>query len=125
MKNFTKSVAAVLGLAVLSTTPVQSYAASFHAMPELAKGESIVEEVHRRRFRHRHRRKRSNGGAVAAGVIGGLIIGGIIANSSRRSADRDEAHIDWCFDRYRSYRVHDNSWKPYNGPRRQCNSPYY
>lgn len=35
------------------------------------------------------------------------------------------AHVEWCYDRYpRSYRPSDNSWKPKNGPRRQCNSPY-
>lgn len=34
------------------------------------------------------------------------------------------AHIEWCYDRYRSYRASDNSWQPYDGPRRECNSPY-
>ncbi|WP_240547461.1 BA14K family protein [Mesorhizobium tianshanense] len=29
-----------------------------------------------------------------------------------------------CYDRYRSYPEWDNSWQPYNGPRRQCISPY-
>ncbi len=30
-------------------------------------------------------------------------------------------HIDYCFSRYRSYRVADNSYQPYGGgPRRQC-----
>lgn len=35
------------------------------------------------------------------------------------------AHVRWCYNRYRSYRAWDNSWQPYNGPRRQCRSPYY
>lgn len=34
------------------------------------------------------------------------------------------AHVQWCYDRYRSYRAWDNSWKPNHGPRRQCVSPY-
>lgn len=34
------------------------------------------------------------------------------------------AHVQWCYDRYRSYRAWDNSFQPYNGPRRQCWSPY-
>lgn len=34
------------------------------------------------------------------------------------------AHYDWCQARYRSYRASDNSFQPYNGPRRQCRSPY-
>ncbi|MCP4129056.1 MAG: BA14K family protein, partial [Gammaproteobacteria bacterium] len=35
------------------------------------------------------------------------------------------AHLDWCYNRYRSYRDRDNTFQPYNGPRRQCISPYY
>lgn len=34
------------------------------------------------------------------------------------------AHVDWCYSRYRSYRAYDNTFQPYNGPRRQCYSPY-
>lgn len=35
-----------------------------------------------------------------------------------------QAHIDWCYSRYRSYRAYDNTFQPYNGLRRQCYSPY-
>jgi hypothetical protein len=35
------------------------------------------------------------------------------------------AHVEWCEDNYRSYRRSDNTFQPYNGPRRQCRSPYY
>ncbi len=34
------------------------------------------------------------------------------------------AHVRWCYNRYRSYRAYDNTFQPYNGPRRQCWSPY-
>ena len=34
------------------------------------------------------------------------------------------AHVAWCHARYKSYRAWDNSWQPYNGPRRLCVSPY-
>lgn len=34
------------------------------------------------------------------------------------------AHIRWCYNRYRSYSVYTNTFQPYNGPRRQCWSPY-
>jgi hypothetical protein len=34
------------------------------------------------------------------------------------------AHEEWCFARYRSYRVEDNSYQPFGGPRRACVSPY-
>ena len=62
MKKLTKSVAVVLGMTVLATTPVQSFAASYRAMPELTQQGSIVENVHRRRYRHSHRRNNSGRG---------------------------------------------------------------
>jgi hypothetical protein len=34
------------------------------------------------------------------------------------------AHHGWCAQRYRSYRAWDNTFQPYNGPRRYCISPY-
>jgi hypothetical protein len=34
------------------------------------------------------------------------------------------AHVQWCYDRWRSYRAWDNTYQPYYGPRRQCVSPY-
>jgi BA14K-like protein len=34
------------------------------------------------------------------------------------------AHVAWCERRYRSYRVYDNTYQPYHGPRRECISPY-
>ncbi|WP_286192798.1 BA14K family protein [Stappia sp. BW2] len=33
--------------------------------------------------------------------------------------------MSWCYNRYRSYRKGDNSFKPYHGPRRQCRSPFF
>lgn len=34
------------------------------------------------------------------------------------------AHVRWCYNRYRSYRAYDNTFQPNFGPRRQCYSPY-
>ena len=34
------------------------------------------------------------------------------------------SHVDWCYSRYRSYRVSDNTFQPYHGPPRACISPY-
>jgi hypothetical protein len=42
----------------------------------------------------------------------------------RRSYGLSEAHIAWCFDRWRSYRAYDNTYQPYYGPRKLCWSPY-
>jgi hypothetical protein len=36
----------------------------------------------------------------------------------------DPRHVEWCAHRYRSYRAYDNSYQPYEGPRRSCYSPF-
>lgn len=51
----------------------------------------------------------------------GAVIGGALAQPPVRYGNR---HVEWCYDRYRSYRAYDNTYQPYNGPRRQCYSPY-
>lgn len=57
-----------------------------------------------------------------AAFIAGAIIGGAINNNVVRPAG--SAHVQWCYNRYRSYRASDNTFQPYNGPRKQCYSPY-
>ncbi|MBO9628999.1 MAG: BA14K family protein [Shinella sp.] len=52
----------------------------------------------------------------------GAIIGGAIAND--RGYVGGGSHVNWCANRYRSYRAYDNTYQPYGGPRRQCVSPY-
>ncbi|HEV2503053.1 MAG TPA: BA14K family protein [Mesorhizobium sp.] len=65
-----------------------------------------------------------------AAFIAGAIIGGAIANQGRPvyrpayPARLSNAHVRWCYDRYRSYRVSDNTFQPNYGPRQQCISPY-
>ncbi len=58
-----------------------------------------------------------------AAFAAGAIISGAIAND-RPPPGAGSAHVSWCSQRYRSYRAYDNTWQPYNGPRRQCVSPY-
>ena len=58
---------------------------------------------------------------LAAFAAGALITGAIINQQAPRAGN---AHVGWCYDRYISYRAYDNSFQPYNGPRRQCYSPY-
>ena len=72
--------------------------------------------------------------SVAAGIVDitaygfrwvrlppGAIIGGAVADRPVRYGG---SHVEWCANRYRSYRAYDNTYQPYNGPRRLCNSPY-
>ena len=67
------------------------------------------------------------GGNVAVGIIGGAIIGGLIAEGTRRSYDNygySNEHYRWCQNRYRSYKVQSNTWVAYSGRVNQCASPY-
>lgn len=41
-----------------------------------------------------------------------------------RAGRLSRAHVNWCYNRYRSYRAYDNTFQPYGGPRQQCWSPY-
>ena len=58
-----------------------------------------------------------------AAFAAGAIISGAIANDSP-PAYGGNAHIQYCYNRYKSYRASDNTFQPYNGPRQQCRSPY-
>ncbi len=68
-----------------------------------------------------------------AAFVAGAIVGGALAQPpapryvprQRYSVGLNQAHVDWCYSNYRSYREWDNSFQPYNGPRRECRSPYY
>lgn len=65
-----------------------------------------------------------------AAFIAGAIVGGAVASPPpaqyrpRYNQGMSRSHVDWCYAQYRSYRASDNSFQPYNGPRRQCRSPY-
>jgi hypothetical protein len=72
--------------------------------------------------------------------------GGLVANVAMTRGERSEVvretasaewppqssnagqarnHVDWCMARYRSYRMEDNSYQPFDGgPRRSCESPF-
>ncbi len=52
----------------------------------------------------------------------GAIIGGAI--SSQPSTSYGGSHVQWCANRYQTYRVSDNTYVPRVGVRAACNSPY-
>lgn len=72
---------------------------------------------------YRHKRpgyRQQNGFWFPLAAFGlGAIIGGAVAGNGGGSA-----HVQWCNNHYRSYRAYDNTFQPYNGPRRACYSPY-
>ena len=114
--------------------PVQS-----QASVAVEGGNNIVEVKHRgyrRGYYHGHRGYRHkrpgyryyDGFWFPLAAFGaGAIIGGAIAQPAPppRAGAINPRHYRWCADRYRSYDARSNTYQPYNGPRRQCLSPYY
>lgn len=84
-----------------------------------------------RTYRHGYRRH-GDFWFPAGAFVAGALIGGALASPDPyyRAAPRriyrgvSSAHVEWCYNRYRSYRASDNTFQPYNGPRQQCYSPY-
>ncbi|MFK4823800.1 BA14K family protein [Paenochrobactrum sp. BZR 588] len=60
---------------------------------------------------------------IAAFALGAAIVGATTPKQPARPT-MSQAHINWCANKYRSYRAYDNSFQPYNGPRKLCYSPY-
>lgn len=80
-----------------------------------------------RGYRDYHRGYRRNGDywfPLAAFAAGALISGAIVNSQQDRVYEGGNAHVRWCYNRYKSYRASDNTFQPYNGPRQQCRSPY-
>lgn len=91
------------------------------------------------RWRRHHYRGRYYDDAAGAAILGlglGLGLGSTYNNYNYyeapprryyrhyRAGRLSSAHVQWCYNRYRSYRAYDNTFQPYNGPRQQCLSPY-
>jgi hypothetical protein len=47
------------------------------------------------------------------------------AQPPQQQAQLPAAHLEWCANRYRSYRPDENSYRSYSGELRPCISPYY
>ncbi|MBI1202107.1 MAG: BA14K family protein [Rhodopseudomonas sp.] len=56
-----------------------------------------------------------NSGAVAAGILGGLFLGAIIANQAQH-----QNAVDYCMRRYRSYDPRSGTYLGYDGYRHPC-----
>lgn len=41
-----------------------------------------------------------------------------------RGIRASDAHVQWCYNRWRSYHAYSNTYQPSKGPRRACISPY-
>lgn len=138
---------------VLKSITIAALAASTLSMilPAQAQGLSIQFSAGQPEFQHRgndyyyrgHRGYRTprpgyrlyNGYYFPPQAFVGAIINGIGREIQRdqrqdRRYDRGDSrqwarHVEYCYDRYRSYRESDNTFQPYHGPRQECRSPYY
>lgn len=36
-----------------------------------------------------------------------------------------QKHVGWCSKRFKTYNSYDNTFRPYNGPRKKCRSPFF
>jgi hypothetical protein len=63
-------------------------------------------------------------GGFLLGFLADNVFNGSNNNQSYGNQGQGGDHTGWCYNRYKSYRASDNTYQPYNGPRRQCNSPY-
>ena len=78
-----------------------------------------------------------------AGAAAGVVTGAIVGAHHRRYREPDvvyverrprtvyverhsnyDRHVRWCYANYRSYDEYSDSFKPFRGPRRRCNSPW-
>lgn len=78
-------------------------------------------------YRRYYRDRDNDAGAFIGGLAAGAIIGGLLSQPRYYNGPRvagGSPHTRWCYARFRSYRAWDNTYQPYNGPRRQCYSPY-
>ncbi|MFN7101984.1 MAG: BA14K family protein [Pseudorhizobium sp.] len=77
------------------------------------------------RDQRRGYRRHSDGWWYPLAAFGaGAIIGGAINNQQGRPQAVSSRHVQWCSDRYRTYRASDNTYVPRAGVRAYCNSPY-
>ena len=150
MKRISTSFCAVLALSfgLSGAAPTMAAPLVVPAAPVAPAVQSDVVQVQSRRHRgndRRHRFERRGNRAYYRGHRGyrdrragyrqhngwwfppaafalGAIVGGAI--NQQPTYRLSNAHVAWCHNRWRSYRVSDNSYQPYNGPRRICVSPY-
>ena len=137
LKFKTGLAACALSLVMAGTSIVPAQAITFARVPvpEAAAVEKVQYRYDRRERRaerqwHGHRgyrdrrpgyRRHSDGWWYPLAAFGlGAAIGGAINNQPSVGG----SHVQWCANRYRSYRAYDNTFQPNYGPRKQCVSPY-
>lgn len=140
--TFTKAAAAVVIAAATITTPMQSAQADgLRILPGTLPGTSIcARDPALCGFEPRlpapaptpAPAPAPSGGihrdtALGIGIVGGIIAGAAIANAAKgRNVNNGPYvnHVNWCYNRYRSYQEQTNSFMSNSGRRKPCVSPY-
>ena len=122
VKLTAKTMAVVLGLCAAIPAQAVPLSAASSGIVTAATDAATVTQVQYRRGprhhgppRHHHRRGGGDGGAVAAGVLGGLLLGAIIAGQAQQ-----QRSVDYCRQRYRSYDPYSGTYLGYDGRRHPC-----
>jgi hypothetical protein len=104
-----------------STMPLMASAAAITSALQTA-SHSLVIDVQYRRFRPYRgaRYVRRDNGATAAIIIGGMIIGAIIASEVARQSYYYDGGVAYCMQRFRSYDPYSRTYLGYDGYRHPC-----
>lgn len=120
----------------MSTMEVVGPTASTSDVVDVAQGDRFVRRNGYMYFNgHRGYRgyhqgyRRSNGyWFPPEAFLGVMILNGIMQNQRpvyrQHRMSYDDAHIQWCQSRYRTYDIRSDSYQPNYGGRKLCNSPY-
>lgn len=127
-------IALALTIAAMSIDPVQAQACIAGPCAADNRHDLFVERQYRdfllQRYPNYGSRYRGMSPDISVGpgaTVGGPLpgtVGRIRVRPQQRIKDATEAHLRWCRERYISYRAYDNTFQPFDGPRRPCHSPY-
>jgi hypothetical protein len=112
-----RSAAGVLLCACLLAAPAAPLSLSKNLSTQ-ADGDSLLLQVQHRRHGgggYRGGGGGGDGGAIAAGVVGGLILGAVIASEAQR-----QNAVNYCAQRFRSYDPGSGTYVGRDGRRHSC-----
>ena len=101
-----------------SAVPLSASAAALNSASQ-ADAQSLITDVQFRRYRGYRGYYGRREGNLAPAIIGGIIIGGIIASQANRQYYYNDA-VSYCRSRFRSYDPYSGTYLGYDGYRHPC-----